>query len=533
MTLTEKFFSRFTRVRPGEGRGILLLCVIGFLLTCSYLILKTLREPLILTEFGAETKSYAVAAIAVVLFFVIPLYGVLFRHTNRTQLVITISLFFLVQLVIFYILHRSGISIAFAYFVWIGIFGVMVTAQFWAYATDIYNVKSGQRIFPVLVIATTLGGLVGAQVAAHAYEVVGTGGLMITAGLLLCTSMFFYLPAQAAPPDDSRSIEAKIETPAKGHSLFGGFAVVWNDYYLRLIALFVVLLNWINSTGEYILSVMVVQWAETKAAETGQAVDSLIASFFGNYAFITSLLALLLQTFVVARVIRRFGLPRCLMFLPLITMIGYISLCVLFPIFTIIRVLKVAENGLDSSLMTTIRQSLFLPTSREVKYEGRTTIDTFFWRFGDFIQGGAILIGLNVFNFNLHKFAILNALLAIAWFIVAYLISREYCKVVSDNATSSPPILNKPIEDVAVVANAPFTFALDEDTFVDKDPGGVITLRGWLEDGAKLPKWLSFNPSTRVFSGVPPAGLSDLKVKVTARDYDGLEAMAHFSIRVA
>ena len=508
----------------------MLLCINGFLLTCSYLILKTLREPLILTEFGAETKSYAVATIAVVLFFLVPLYGVLFRHTNRTQLVLTVSTFFLVQLVIFYLLHRSGMSIAFAYFVWIGIYGVMVVAQFWAYVTDIYNVKSGQRIFPVIVIATALGGLVGAEIAAFAYESVGTGNLMIASGLLLFVTMFLYRPARLASPDDSRCIECEFAEPPKGHGLFGGFAVVMADQYLRLIAVFVVLLNWINSTGEYILSVMVVRWAEATSVAEGTAVDTLIAQFYGNYAFFTSLLALALQMFVVAKAIRIFGMPRCLMFLPLVSMVGYALLCFL-PIFTIIRVVKITENGLDNSLMSTVRQALFLPTSREVKYEGRTAIDTFFWRFGDLIQGGAILVGVNVFNLSLHQFGIFNALLAAVWLVVAYFISKEYCRVVSDNATSLPPVLHKPIEDVAVTANQPFSFALPEDTFVDPDPGGVITLRSWLEDGGKLPKWLSFNPSTRVFSGMLPADFSSLKIKVTARDYDGLQTETQFAIR--
>ncbi len=146
MTPTEKFFSLVIKIRPGEGRGILLLGFNGFLLVCAYYILKTLRESLILTEFDAETKSYAVAAIAIVLFFVVPLYGVLFRNTNRTQLVVVLNAFFIVNLVIFYLMKQSGISIAFQYYVWIGIFGVMVVAQFWAYATDIYNVRSGQRL---------------------------------------------------------------------------------------------------------------------------------------------------------------------------------------------------------------------------------------------------------------------------------------------------------------------------------------------------------------------------------------------------
>ena len=65
--------------------------------------------------------------------------------------------------------------------------------------------------------------------------------------------------------------------------------------------------------------------------------------------------------------------------------------------------MKIAENGIDYSLTSTLRQALFLPPSREVKYEGKTAIDTFFWRFGDLIQGGATFVGINVFGFSVQE----------------------------------------------------------------------------------------------------------------------------------
>ncbi len=530
LTRTERLFSLVSKVRPGEGRGILLLCIIGFLLTSSYLILKTLREPLILTEFGAETKSYAVATIAVVLFFVVPLYGIVFRYTNRTQLVVVVNSFFLSNLVVFYLLHHSGMSISFAYFVWIGVFGVMAIAQFWAYATDIYNVKSGQRIFPIIVVGTSLGGLFGAEIAALFFDDLGVDGLMIVAGLMLFLTMFIYRPARLLTPDDSRCIECEFATPPKGHGLFGGFALVLSDPYLRVIAVFVVLLNWINSTGEYILSEMVVTWAAQAAATSGQPESSYIAHFYANYALVTSLVGLALQTFLVAKVIRFLGLPRSLMILPIVSFIGYVVLAFI-PIFTVIRLVKISENGLDSSLLSTVRHALFLPTSRPVKYEGRTAIDTFFWRFGDLVQGGAILIGINVLGFGVTEFALMNAMLACLFLLTARYLARAYCRTVSSNGTSVPPALRKPIEDVVALPNTPFTIKLAEDTFVERDPGGVITLKAQLANGAKLPRWLTFKPATGVFVGVPPDDLSALEIKVIASDFDELETAACFFIR--
>ena len=530
MTRFETFLSWFTRIRPGEGKSILLLGLNGFLLVCAYYILKTLRESMILTEFDPETKAYAVAAIAVVLFFVVPLYGVLFRNTNRTQLVVVINAFFLVNLMMFYLIRQSGVSIALQYYIWIGIFGVMSIAQFWAYATDIYNVRSGQRVFPVIMVAVAIGALVGARFSAYAFPTLGIYGLMLVAGVLLSVSLFFYRPARRAAPEDSRSIECEFVRP-KYESLLGGFAVVMGDYYLRMIALFIVLLNWINSTGEYILSEMVVRWADDQVV-SGSSSDkeTLIAWFYGNFNFWVTLVGLLLQVFIVARLLRYLGMPKSLMILPVLSAFGY-ALIAFIPIFTIIRLVKIMENGTDYSLMSTIRQALLLPTSREVKYEGKTAIDTFFWRFGDLIQGGAIYVGINFYGFGIAEFAMLNLTLALIWIGVTSMIARQYCLEVATNMTSRPPELHQAIPDVTVAAGRAFDIALHPETFVDPDPGDVITLRATLANGEALPGWLVFRPKTARFTGTPPVDAQALEVKVTARDFEHLSTSGNFTIR--
>ena len=73
----------FARLRPGEGRAVLYFMGYGFLVMLSYYMLKTLREPLLLSKATAETKSYAYAAIALVLLFVVPAYGGLYRRLPR------------------------------------------------------------------------------------------------------------------------------------------------------------------------------------------------------------------------------------------------------------------------------------------------------------------------------------------------------------------------------------------------------------------------------------------------------------------
>src|SRR4029077_16506244 len=63
----DKALSVFADVRAGEGLAVLLLTLNVFLLLGGYYLLKTAREALILTEGGAEIKSYSAALQALVL----------------------------------------------------------------------------------------------------------------------------------------------------------------------------------------------------------------------------------------------------------------------------------------------------------------------------------------------------------------------------------------------------------------------------------------------------------------------------------
>ena len=58
-TRLDRWLSVFTEVPPDERAGALLLAANVFCLLASYYLLKTVREALILSEGGAEVKSYA------------------------------------------------------------------------------------------------------------------------------------------------------------------------------------------------------------------------------------------------------------------------------------------------------------------------------------------------------------------------------------------------------------------------------------------------------------------------------------------
>ena len=122
----------------------------AFLLLTAYYLLKTVREPLILLQGGAEVKLYARAGQTVLMVGVVQLYGVLARRVGRLRLLVVVFLFFTANLAVFAVLARTKLAIGLPFFLWVGVFSYTVVAQFWALAADIYDADAGKRLFPII-----------------------------------------------------------------------------------------------------------------------------------------------------------------------------------------------------------------------------------------------------------------------------------------------------------------------------------------------------------------------------------------------
>ena len=111
---------------------------------------------------------------------------------------IAVIAFFVGCLITFWTLDRLGLRVGFAFFVFVGIFGVMMIAQFWALAADSFNIKSGQRLFPAIMLAAQIGALAGTEFAEYFSVVIGTNHLLLVGATTLLVTAFFTLPMPPA-----------------------------------------------------------------------------------------------------------------------------------------------------------------------------------------------------------------------------------------------------------------------------------------------------------------------------------------------
>jgi AAA family ATP:ADP antiporter len=469
-----RFLRLFADIRPGEASKVLFLSLNVFLLLLAYYILKPLREALLLVDKDSPVvKSCLGGAQAVLFIFVIKAFSRLASKVPRHILITWTTLFFISNIVVFYFFSLGGMPVktmGIIFFIWVGIFNYFVVAQFWGFANDLYSEEAGKRTFPLIAFGATLGGVVGTLPAVGKLRDLLGGRweykLMLIAGtlLLVCIGLARYIHrreirrTQEEREKGLAGSEEKAFVQAQPLKAGGGFRLVFKSRYLLLIALMIGLYNFVNATGEYIISAVTVnkEIGRSAAAAPPPALPGLVASpsreneggrkpqaaeekapapdmeksihrAFMNYQFLTNMIALIIQLFFVSRIFKWVGVSGALLFLPLIALGGY-ALISFGAVLVLVRWVKSLENGTDYSLQNTTKAALFLVTPREEKYKAKAAIDTFFVRGGDTVSALAVIVGTQLVGFKIERYALLNVFIVAVLLVICFKIIREYKK---------------------------------------------------------------------------------------------------------
>ncbi len=530
----ERALRLLTRVRAGEGRCVALFGTHAFLIMASYYVLKALRESFLLAGAAAEVRSYAVAANGIVLMLLVPIYSAVRRSVDGLRLVRFLSAFFALNILMFAIAYpfRTSKWFGIVFFIWLSVYGLMVVAQFWALAAISFNTKSGQRLFPAIMLGATLGALAGAQLTDLTIVRFGPLPLLLLGAVLLAAGSALISPETRSVPDASRPVSGTgVAKPVT--SVFGGFSVVFRSRYLLLVATFVVLLNCIGSTGDYLLAALIKARAEVLAGADAVLADreAIIGSLYARFQLWVTLVGVIVQALLVSRIYRAVGVRGAVLVLPAIALFVYGAIAFV-PVFSMIYFAKILENSTNYSLMNTTQQTLYLPTSAAEKFDGKTTIDTFFWRFGDILQAGIVFAGLNWLGFGSRDFAIVNAALCVVWIGVAILIGRHYTALSRAETQNTAPVRQHEPDDLLVHPGRPIDHVLPAGTFFDPDPGDVLAFEARLAGGAPLPQWLEFDTAMARFTGTaPPDFVLEERIEIVASDMDSATAIAIIRMR--
>jgi len=464
----ERFLQLFTEVKPGEGTTALLMFANVFLILLAYYFIKPLREGWIAVSdiqglSKMEVKAYSSFAQSILLLFLVGWYAKLAATMDRVTLITRATLFCISNMVLFWFLQPgffvdklpvSGL----VYYLWVGMFGVFVVAQFWTFCADVYNNERGKRMLPVIAVGATSGAAAGSWMVD---QLVGSGIIPTEALLLVATVPLFvsiYLTrlvdqrshdvhqaqpvvAEQAPPVE----QVEEHRDDKPPSIIDGAKLVFLSKFLLFAVLVTLLTNWVNTNGENLLFRVIQETLSAQAAEqgiTGEAgmlafIRDGTTAFYGNFYFWVNIIALLLQAFVASRLLKYGGFGAILLILPTIALVSY-TVMALLPVLYIVKMMKIAENATDYSLNNTSRHVLWLPVSSSLKFRAKPAIDTLYQRVGDGLAAITVLLGVHVFVLSTSEFFAFNVFLVLMWLVCGYLLLREHRKASAAAAKGHP-----------------------------------------------------------------------------------------------
>ncbi len=463
----ERFLGIFTEVRAGEGGLTLAMSFLVFLLLAAYYLMRPVRKGLILQEGGAEVETYLYAVMAVLLYPLVQGYAKLVSRYERTRLITVVTSFFICCLVVFWALSRLGVPyLGYAFFVWVGIFSVMVVTQFWSYANDVFSNEAGKRLFALVGFGGSFGAFVGSDIANRLMRYVNVYELLLLAAgiLVLCIIITNLISLKVWGRQQIRVSQSNLqdwlgERKAQKEREKLAFGLVKDHKYLWYIALLVLVLNLVNTNGEFILGRLVenfgqaqVEHAVSEATAAGtnltfgdldlgdptteeaQAsfVQSSIGQFYANFYRWMNLLGMFLQLFVVSRLVKWGGIRAGLFWLPIVAL-GTYGLVLFIPLLRVVRFGKIFENASDYSINKTTLNMLFLPTSRDIKYKANQVINSFFQRVGDVGSALVVFVGIRFLHLDPRGFALVNIIFILGWFYLVRGIVAEHKEIEAGN----------------------------------------------------------------------------------------------------
>jgi len=189
-----------------------------------------------------------------------------------------------------------------------------------------------------------------------------------------------------------------------GGGFLAGIRLVWSSPYLLGICGYLTFLT-MTATFLYFEQVrLVAEHFDTPEART---------RLFSTLDFATNVLTWLTQLFITNRVVARFGLVASLLFLPVVSLIGFLGIAlwpglVVYVSFSVLR--RVGEYALSKPA----REVLFTVVSREEKYKAKNFIDTAISRAGD-ASTGWLVSGVKALGVTTAQIAWLLVPLMIVW----------------------------------------------------------------------------------------------------------------------
>jgi AAA family ATP:ADP antiporter len=403
---------RVVNVRQKEVAPLSWAFLYFFSLLCSYYIVRPMRDEMGIAG-GVDNLQWLFTGTFIAMLAVVPLFGWVSSRFERQRFLPAIYGFFIVNLLLFFVLFRSGLThawVARAFFIWTSVFNLCVVSVFWSFMADIFSNLQARRLFGFIAAGGTAGAICGPLLATLLVLPLGPANLLpVSAGLLGIAVFCIHRLGEWHAGIAKGNQATPVKTPVIGGQVLAGVQLVLRSPYLLGICLLMLLFTTL-ATFLYFQQAQIVHDSFADPAQR--------TAVFAAMDLAVNILTLVFQVLLTGRLVQWLGLGWTLALLPLLLAAGFLALG-LSPVLVVLVVVQVLRRAGNYAIMRPAREMLYVVLGREEKYKAKNFIDTVVYRGGDAISAW-VYAGLRALGLSLSAIAFIAVPLALFWAGIAY-----------------------------------------------------------------------------------------------------------------
>ncbi|MDA9932518.1 MFS transporter [Gammaproteobacteria bacterium] len=412
------FLKTASKVKKKEVKAVIFSFLFVVVLMSAYYILRPVRDAM-----ASDWTDAEVSWLWTLNFFIstaiVALYGVMASKFRFRLLVPTMYGIFAISFIIFYALgsvFEDRTVIDKSFYVWVSVFSLFHISVFWTFMSELFSKEQSGRLFGIIAVGASVGGLIGPSITAFFSVSLGTDNLMLIASMMLFIPIpiIFYLQSLKAKELNNEALDIPISNQSIGGNPFAGFKMFFSNPYLLSIGLFIFLYTGISSFVYFELKNLLSDFSRPERSVIWAQMD-----------FAVNILAISTGLFATSRIVTKFGMPITIAMVPVMICIGLLVLAI-SPLLGVVVVLQVIRRAGNYAVTRPAREMLFTLVNQETRFKAKPVIDIVAYRGGDMLTAWLFTGLTQGLGLGLAAVAAVGAGIASLWALVGIYLGKWF-----------------------------------------------------------------------------------------------------------
>jgi len=412
------FLKTASKVKEKEVKAVIFSFLFVVVLMSAYYILRPVRDAM-----ASDWTDSEVSWLWTLNFFIstaiVALYGVMVSKFRFRLLVPTMYGIFAISFIIFYALgsvFEDRTVIDKSFYVWVSVFSLFHISVFWTFMSELFSKEQSGRLFGIIAVGASVGGLIGPSITAFFSVSLGTDNLMLIASMMLFIPIpiIFYLQSLKAKELNNEALDIPISNQSIGGNPLAGFKIFFSNPYLLSIGLFIFLYTGISSFVYFELKNLLSDFSRPERSVIWAQMDLAV-----------NILAISTGLFATSRIVTKFGMPVTIAMVPIMICIGLLVLAI-SPLLGVVMVLQVIRRAGNYAVTRPAREMLFTLVNQETRFKAKPVIDIVAYRGGDMLTAWLFTGLTQGLGLGLAAVAAVGAGIASLWALVGIYLGKWF-----------------------------------------------------------------------------------------------------------